>query len=158
MTFIPKDISIKDRPERFDDLASFPNRGNERVLYLANDTGVLYQWDGSAYQEIKAASSGAGTPYEPNVVTKDNTSSPYTTQAGEVVLCAMSLGDVTVVLPPAPANKNAIIVVKKLGSSPNKVVIDGDAAETIDGSLTITIRSRNNSYTMICDGAAWFII
>lgn len=62
MAFITKDISIKDRPERFDSLSVFPGRGNERVLYLANDTGILYQWDGLTYQEIVAQATVSSYP------------------------------------------------------------------------------------------------
>ena len=157
MPFIPENISIKDRPERFGSLSSFPNRGNSRVLYIADDTGILYQWDGTGYVGIKATPS-TGTGYSPKTVTKSNTDSPYSTVASEVVLCNMALGPVTVVLPPATTNKDAIIVVKKLGSSPNVVTIDGSGSETIDNNQTVTIRAKNNSYTLICNGAKWFII
>jgi hypothetical protein len=156
MTDFLKEISLKYRLERFSSLAVFPNRGNVKELYLSNDTGILYQWDGASYTEINAGT--ASGVYNPNVIVRSNADSPYSSAANDVIICDMSLGDVTIVLPVAALNKNAIIVAKKNGSSPNDVVIDGDGAETIDGSLTQTIKTKYNSFTVICDGFEWFII
>ena len=150
------DIFIEYKLERESTISGFPNRGSLNRLYLANDTGILYQWDGNAYQQTNP--STGGTSYEPNIIVRSFADSPYVAASNDVILCNMALGDVTIELPISSSNKNGIIVVKKNGSSPNKVVINCNGAETIDGSPTANITTANNSFTVISDGANWFII
>ena len=39
----------------FDDLASFPSGGDSGVLYVAEDTNIVYRWTGSAYVATNGA-------------------------------------------------------------------------------------------------------
>jgi hypothetical protein len=50
-------IEGSDEVQCFADLASFPPTGEDCVLYLAEDTGFLYVWNGATYVQI-----ATGTP------------------------------------------------------------------------------------------------
>ena len=64
---------------------------------------------------------------------------------------------VTLTLPAASGIDGRIYVIKKIGTTAN-VVIDGNAAETIDGALTATLTTQYESITIQCDGTSWWII
>ncbi len=63
---------------------------------------------------------------------------------------------VTVTLPPA-ATANTLYHVKKIGATA-EVIIDGNAAETIDGELTITLRAQYESVMLASNGTFWSIL
>lgn len=67
-------------------------------------------------------------------------------------------GAVTVNLPAVASNSGRVINVKKVDSSGNAVTLDGNASETIDGATTLAISTQYQSYTVHCDGSAWWII
>lgn len=48
------DLSVFDEVEQYANLAAFPGTGNSAKFYLAQDTGIIYRWTGSAYAEISA--------------------------------------------------------------------------------------------------------
>lgn len=93
-----------------------------------------------------------------DIVTIDNTDSPYTIGQETIVLCNAASGAITVNLPAAASNNNRAIIIKKTDSSTNDVTIDGNASETIDGDTTITIGSQYNAAMMVCDGSNWSIV
>lgn len=53
LTGLP-DLSVFDEVEQYANLAAFPGTGNVAKFYLAQDTGLLYRWTGSAYAVISA--------------------------------------------------------------------------------------------------------
>lgn len=48
------DLSVFDEVEQHANLAAFPATGNVNKFYLAQDTGIMYRWNGSAYVVISA--------------------------------------------------------------------------------------------------------
>lgn len=62
---------------------------------------------------------------------------------------------VTVTLPPSIDGR--VYNIKKLGTTAN-VVIDGDAAELIDGALTLPLVAQYETVTLIGDGTGWWVI
>lgn len=66
-------------------------------------------------------------------------------------------GNITITLPTAVSNVAAFII-KKVDSSTNTVTIDGNASETIDGDLTLTIYDQYNYIEIISDGTNWKVI
>jgi hypothetical protein len=85
-------------------------------------------------------------------------STNYTAVAGDLVLMTTGASDKTVDLPAAASNNGAKIRVKKVDADVGNVIIDGNLAETIDGSTTVTIINQWTSYTLYCDGTEWYII
>ena len=80
-------------------------------------------------------------------------------QSGDyLMLCDATGGAITMTLPPAALVPGRIYVFKRINSGANAVVVDGYAAETIDGATTYTLSAQWNSVTMMSNGTAWFII
>jgi hypothetical protein len=91
-----------------------------------------------------------------NIVSK--TGAYAATASDHVVLCDASGGAFTVTLPAASGVAGIIYHVKKTDSSGSAVTIDGNAAETIDGDLTIDLTLQYESVMIVCDGSNWHII
>ena len=64
----------------------------------------------------------------------------------------------TITLPPVASSINEVIIVKKIDTSNNKVIVAANGAETIDGQLTYTLGTQWDSVTLICTGAAWRVL
>jgi hypothetical protein len=96
-----------------------------------------------------------------SVVTKAFADTGYVaTEENELILVNAVAGATTIVLPAcSSANDGRAYQVKKIDASANGVIIDGNASETIDGTLTVTIGSQWASLSMRCQGStsAWFI-
>ncbi len=75
-----------------------------------------------------------------------------------VILNDATAGDITLTLPLASTASGKIYNIKKTDASANNVIIDGNGAETIDGAATLSTNTQYESFTVVCDGAAWFII
>lgn len=89
------------------------------------------------------------------VATKTGT---YTAADEGTILCDASSGAFSINLPAAASSANRIYSIKKIDSSVNIVTIDGDASETIDGALTLSLIGQYQSVTVTCNGSNWFII
>jgi hypothetical protein len=76
----------------------------------------------------------------------------------DVLLCNATGGAITITLPAAASSANKVLWVKKTDSSGYAVVLDGNGAETIDGAATLSISTQYQSYTVACDGVAWYVI
>lgn len=70
----------------------------------------------------------------------------------EVLLCN---GTFTVTLPTASGIGGKVYQIKNVGTG--LVTVDGNASETIDGSLTVVVAAGNNLYIM-SDGTNWVIL
>ena len=66
-------------------------------------------------------------------------------------------GVVTINLPAAATAKQYPRYIKKLGTTAN-VLLDANASETIDGSLTVEITVEKAALTIISDGTNWQIL
>jgi len=51
-----------------------------------------------------------------------------------------------------------VVTLKKIDSSSNTLVIDGNSSETIDGELTVTLSTQYETTTLICDGSNWHTV
>lgn len=66
-------------------------------------------------------------------------------------------GSVTVTLPPARTVPGFRVEVKKLTAA-NTTTIDGAGSETIDNATTLAWTTAMQSYSLISDGSAWWIV
>lgn len=76
----------------------------------------------------------------------------------DVIMVDVSGGDKTITLPPVAGLTGRCFIVKKSDNSTNKVIIDADAAETIDGELTFNIYKQHDSVKIVCTGTAWAVV
>jgi len=72
--------------------------------------------------------------------------------------CDTTDGDITITLLPAAESKGHRLEIKKLDSSGNTIIIDGNGVETIDGQVTQTLANQYDCLTIISDGTGWDII
>ena len=98
-----------------------------------------------------SAGGGGGSPWTYTL----QTGTTYTAVAGDFVV-ASNTGTVTITLP-SGHSVNDTIIVKKTGSG-GTVTVDGNASETIDGSLTFVLTAQYSSITLISDGTNWLVI
>lgn len=71
------------------------------------------------------------------VTTITNADSPYTLQDGDgILLCDTTAGAITVNLPATADHVGRVLTIKKTDVAANAVTLDGNGAETIDGSAT----------------------
>jgi len=110
------------------------------------DSGIIY------FYSTTWAASGGGI----NVVI--NPTTPYTAANNEVISWDTTAGNKVVNFPAAASSSNFKIVVKKSDSSINKITVDPDGAELVDGSATDEILDQNVSTTYACDGTGWIKI
>lgn len=73
-------------------------------------------------------------------------------------LCTTGAGGITATLPAASGCTDRIYNFKKVDSGAGALTIDGNASETIDGSLTYSLASQWDKVTIQCDGSNWYVI
>lgn len=92
----------------------------------------------------------------PSVLSKTANYTVSTNDGDNVqVNVSASGGAVTVTFYAASGNGGKVITVKKTDSSANAVTLDGNASETLDGALTISLANQYDSATYVCDGTNW---
>lgn len=64
----------------------------------------------------------------------------------------------TLFLPPALAHKNREYKIVKVDATANAVLVDGNASETINGSITIQTATQYAGWTLASDGTKWVVI
>lgn len=85
-------------------------------------------------------------------------SADYTVVAGDVGKLILASGATTItLLAAATAGDSFVIAIKKTDSA-NTITIDGNAAETIDGALTIVMGAQHSVVLLVCDGSNWHIV
>lgn len=79
----------------------------------------------------------------------------------DLILVDSSGGAFTLTLPAAASNTGKVFMIKKTDSTfatANAVTVDGNASETIDGSLTRTLNTQHEEYSIVSDGTNWRIL
>jgi hypothetical protein len=66
-------------------------------------------------------------------------------------------GGITLTLPAAASSNGFIYTIKKVDSAVGVVTVDGNASETIDGSLTYLLSNQYQFVTISCDGSTWHV-
>ena len=80
------------------------------------------------------------------------------TTSDYAILANSTAGAISVTLPAASTVTGRIFFVKRVNAGANNVVIDPNAAETIDGAATHTLSAQWARVEFISNGSAWFII
>ena len=76
------------------------------------------------------------------------------TAFGKIHVCTGTTADYTITLPAASGNTGKIITFQMSNALTKLVTLDGNASETIDGSLT-RIMWANEAATLYCNGTGW---
>jgi hypothetical protein len=78
--------------------------------------------------------------------------------AAKLVKVDATSGNITITLPQASTVPGRIYRIKKMDSSANTVLIDGDGSELIDGVADFTIYDQYYCLSVVSDGTGWNII
>lgn len=79
-----------------------------------------------------------------------------TTDRGKTIYCDASGGAFTITLPAAATATDGFeVAVIKTDSSTNAVTIDGDGAETINGTTTYALGGQYSAASLRCNGSNW---
>jgi hypothetical protein len=90
--------------------------------------------------------------------TRKITASTTLVLSDSIVLVDATAGAVTVTLPPALNAEDKRYTIKKIDASGNAVTIDGNGAETIDGSATKSLATQYKAYEIVSQNGAWWIV
>lgn len=124
------------------------------VLYPADDITEV-NMAGSSMNEITLSNTVHTESYSTNsfdIVSSDHA----ITAIDHIELVDASDGDVTITLPPiASTQAGRQLRFKKTDATTNRVIVDGNASETIDGELTKSLLVENQGMMIISDGAEW---
>ena len=92
-----------------------------------------------------------------------NITNNYAPTNRTIILCDVGSAPVTISLPTASANSGRYYIIKKVDSTSNKVIIEPELGELIDGEVSIEL-GLQYQYVMICcsgvptGGSEWHII
>ena len=106
-------------------------------LHIGGTAGV----DGIKFPDGTTQTTAAGASGAWTVTTKTYLDSPFTAAVDNTILCNAISGIIVINLPAASSNTNKVYNIKKTDSSGNAITIDGNASETIDGTLTKSLNS-----------------
>lgn len=105
---------------------------------------------------LRQASSGRGHWSTPDATIQTKTANYTVLITDDVVLVSGSA--FTLTLPTAVGNTGKVLTLKKTDSSfANIITIDANSTETIDGNLTVTMNTQNETYVIFSDGSNWQI-
>lgn len=130
-------------------------------IYCAGGTAITLATDNDFVLLIySAALSGwralGGGKRAESVQTK--TAAYTATIYDDVILVDATAGAITITLPSATSSTGLRLTVKKADSSANAVTVDGNASETIDGATTKSLAAQWDKITVVCSGAAWYVV
>lgn len=91
-----------------------------------------------------------------SVTTKSADYTVQTSDRNTLLAVSATAGDVTLTLPAAAtAAAGFKFLVEKTDVSSNKVIVDADASETIDGLAAYYVFAQYEKVILICDGTGW---
>ena len=119
--------------------------------------GILAEFRGATDCDVKYGGGVlSAAAVAANYVLNTYTATGTIATGDDLAMVDSALGAVTMTLPPA-ANVLKPLMVKAIDLTA-AIIIDGNAAETIDGALTYTFAVVDESITLISDGTNWRIV
>lgn len=120
---------------------------SEGWILRDNDDNIHLEYDGSQWIIVQTIKK--------SIAVSSNTTASLSDYLIEV---DASSGSVTINLPAASEAANIIYNIKKIDSTGNSVIVDGDGSETIDGATTQTITSQWTNMQLMSNGTSWRIL
>jgi hypothetical protein len=119
-------------------------------LWINPDDGTMDYWDGDSFEDLKV-------PEVDLIRDHLDKSADYTITDDDAntVFVTTSTSTITITLPTVADNTGRIITIKKVDSGSGKITIDGEGAETIDGSTTLDVENQYSLWSGFCDGSEW---
>ena len=161
---IDQDTQIQVEETADEDKIRFDTAGSERMIIDANgNVGIGNSTPGNELEVTGVINASSDVRVNgTSVLTLQNISTKTTdytaTTSDNTILVDASSGNVTITLPAASTTTGRVLVVKRLDSSTNTVVIDANLSETIDGAETRAVINQYDSFTIQSNGTSWFIL
>uniref|UniRef100_A0A6M3XUH7 Uncharacterized protein n=4 Tax=viral metagenome TaxID=1070528 RepID=A0A6M3XUH7_9ZZZZ len=129
-------------------------------LYTGNGTGLPQAVGVGTTGQILGGVTGDAPSWSSNPpVPFAAKTADYTLTASDKVLSVdATSSETTITLPTAAGIAGRCYTIKKIDSSANAVVLDGNGAETIDGSANYRIVLQWQAVTVISNGTNWLVI
>jgi hypothetical protein len=144
-----------------------PGGGTNKIILqaptLAGDyTLTMPVDDGTSNQVLQTNGSGVlnwATVATANLaVTSKTTTATLTTGELGVILASTAGGAYTLTLPTAVGNTGLAYYIKKTTSDNNKLTIDADGSETINGVASLFMWLQNESAHIVSNGTNWDVV
>ena len=115
------------------------------------------------YDVLTAVSNGAnwniwGTYEAPASGYVTRTAAYTALPTDTLIACDMTSGAYSVTLAPAASCTGRTLTIIKTDTTANVCTVDGNAAETVNGVVTVGLSTQYQSFTLFSTGAAWLII
>lgn len=114
----------------------------------------------SAFINVVGLSFASSTLSTPNLSISNGLVTPPTALTTTTTLSTQYIvttsGTFTLNLPAASSNNGRQYMIKNVGTG--TITLDGNASETIDGSLTQTLTMQYEYMWIVCNGTSWFIL
>lgn len=133
---------------------------NEQTAPGTPETGyvsVYAKTDGKLYKKNDAGTEVQLDPSVANSAVTSKTANYTATTSDDVILCNTSGGAFTITLPAAASSTGKRFIIK-LTTAGNILTVDGDGAETIDGSLTKQMGTAGDFIDIVSDGSNWQVV
>lgn len=131
--------------------AAAPSSPAASTLRLYATTGEKLAYKNSAGTVITIDTT-------PSLAVVSKTANYTATTSDNVVLCDATGAAFTIILPTAVGNTGKNLIIVKTDSTANIVTIDGNASETIDGSLTVICEVQYERISIVSNGTNWNIV
>jgi len=128
-----------------------PGTPTEGQLQYADGTARsegLWTYDGASWNLLASGSVGSLT-----VINKTAAYTLLTTD--DVVTASTASGAFSITLPTAVGNSGKVFRIKRTNSHANKLTIDANGSETIDGALTYILYAQYQEVEIVSDGSNW---
>lgn len=128
---------------------------NEVEVTVDGTTVELSATDGTGAVRVK---DGGITEVKRTRTIETVTSSKTADQ--DVTLVNANAGNVTITLPEngGTVGSGRVMIVKRVDSTSNNVIISRETADTIDGATSVQLYHVNETMTFVSDGSNWYII
>jgi hypothetical protein len=132
-------------------LATYASSASDGQLCWSTDSEILYVVKNNALVTIATGAAG-------DLVVQNKTAAYTVLSTDGVVLGDASGGAFTFTLPTAASISGRLITLMKTDSSANRITIDGNGSETINGDTTRILGAQYSFLRLVSDGTNWLII
>lgn len=145
----------------FNALSPLTTKGDLIARDASNNVRVAVGADGLFLKADSGASAGVSwaSPAGANIAVTSKTANYTVSTSDDVITGDASGGNFTLTLPTAVGNTGKVFRIKRTDQTlANKITIDGNGSETIDGALTKLLKTQYEEFTIVSDGSNWQIL
>lgn len=124
----------------------------EATIVYASDEDKVYADDGATLKALSYEAGSKNVAYQ-SISTSQTVSVDY-----DVYAVSAASGDVTLTLPTLASSLGKVFTIKKTDASANKVIIDGNSTEQVEGGNDFRIFNQNDTVKIANISSSWIVI